>query len=203
MVIGDIIDVREKLISLGLTLLVLGATLGFLTEYKIPHTIIVGKEVKKDEPIFEDEFKVHPGIEVVYFNKFEVGTTLNVNFTTKGNKAINFRVLDDENRELESLGMEPKEYVMKKERLVSMGIIWTPPTDKLLHFVFSNPDKEVKEVKFSLKRVFKERVEEEKVVDSPLIPRDYLSLSLIFVLAGVALASYGTFEILRKIGKNQ
>mgnify|MGYP001774101320 CR=1 FL=1 len=190
---------RESFLSLGLALILVGTTLAFLTEFRIPHTVKEGKILEKRETIFEDEFKIYPGIEVVYFNQFSEGTRLNLNFTEKNMRAIDFRILDDENRKLESLGYEPKDYIMKKERLVSMNILWTPPPNKLIHFIFSNPDdKAIREVFFSLKKVFTERVEEERWVNSPLIPSEYLNFALILILLGIGISSYGTFEILRR-----
>lgn len=190
---------KERLISVGLTLILIGAILSALSGISFKHPEKFEEKVRKMEILHNDTMKIDPGFIVSYFNSFKPDTLLNIRLQSLNNMSFRFRVIDEKTKKMEEYGIETSYSLLNNTRLVSMELYWTPPSNQLVYFIFSNPHDEVIYVNFTLSKVYEEKVEIIKIVDKPLLDPSFLELSLFMLLIGIAISLYSTFEVLRKI----
>lgn len=190
---------KEKLISIGLTLILIGAILAILSGISFKHPEKFEKNVKKMEILHNDTMKIDPGFEVSYFNSFEPNTLLNIKLDSLNKMPFRFRVVNEEIKRMEEHGIQTSYSLLNNSRLVSMELYWTPPSNQLIYFIFSNPHEETVYINFTLSKVYNEKIEIIRIVDKPLLDPNILKMSLFLLLIGIMLSSYSTFETLRKL----
>jgi hypothetical protein len=137
------------LLALGIVFAVVGAGLLIASYVPIPKTVIRPVEVPTTTTIYttiretwlDETFVVGPGEATAYCGSFPSGTKLyiNVNVLSGGNRDIDFYVMDESEWRVFEAGGSFYYYVEpSRTRITSFNIVWEPPSNKEISFVFSN-----------------------------------------------------------------
>jgi len=138
-----------KLSVIGLVLLVLG--IGLFTASFVPVPVVSYNPKTKTvyEPKYtivskvwlEETFTVSPGRAAAYCGSFPSGTTLTITIkvVSGGNRDINFWAMDEDEWDHFKLGESYHYYtVPSRNRVVDTSIVWTPPANQRICFVYDN-----------------------------------------------------------------
>ncbi len=137
------------LLVLGIVFAIVGVGLLIASYVPIPKTVMRPVEVPTTTMVYtiiretwlDETFVVRPGAATAYCNSFPSGTKLyiNVNVLSGGNRDIDFYVMDESEWRVFKAGGTFYYYVEpSRTRITSFSIVWEPPSNKEICFVFSN-----------------------------------------------------------------
>lgn len=195
-------DMRKGLTGLGVLIAIVGVLIVIVTVIPLPTTVSRTLPVARSEVDIDKSFEVPAG-QYEYFVVYSGWRSeLQISFKviSGGNKDIDFFIVDDGNYSKWKAG-EPCQPYRSEHQLSSFDDRWTPPSDKVLYFVFGNffSQTNSKTISLEINRFWTEMENRQLTENIPLIPSlGAAYFGVILIAVGVVISRYDFIARLKK-----